>query len=233
MKINKTLIILSLLLIFCISLGAVSAADNTDMSVNDINNGDVATVESSVNVNDEISTVSEEGQINKSSEIYDDIKNATGTYNITEDYQIDTTWEIPNDNVIIEGNNHTIYGNGNQAFYISGNNVTIKNLNFVNCSATSGFGDGSAIYFWSGGSVSGCCFVNCSATSGLGCGGVIYFGSGGSVSGCSFVGCSARKGGAIYSNDGIVENCSFVGCSADSGGAIFFMVVVLLVVVVL
>ena len=50
MKINKTLIIL-LLLIFCISLGAVSATE--DISVNDIDNN-VATVESSVNVNDEI-----------------------------------------------------------------------------------------------------------------------------------------------------------------------------------
>ena len=38
MKINKNLIILSLLLIFCISLGVVSAADSTDIGVNDINN---------------------------------------------------------------------------------------------------------------------------------------------------------------------------------------------------
>ena len=222
MKINKTLIILSLLLIFCISLGAVSAADSADMSVNDINNDDIATVESSVNVDEEISTVSEEGQINKSSEIYDEIKSATGTYNITTDYQIGQTWEIPNANVIIEGNNHTIYGNGNQAFKITGNNVTIQNLNFVNCSATSGYG--GAIYFSDSssiGNVSGCSFVNCSTgDSGYG---VIYFWGDGSVGNCSFVNCSSYHGGAIYFlGDGNVSGCSFVNCSSYDGGAIFF-----------
>ena len=235
MKINKTLIILSLLLIFCINLGAVSAADNADMSVNDINNNDVTTVESSVNVNDEISTVSE-GEIHNSSEIYDNISSATGTYNITTDYQIDTTWIIPNANVIIEGNNHTIYGNGKQAFNITGNNVTIKNLNFVNCSAT---GSGGAIYFgnraWNG-RVSGCYFVNCSASD---FGGAIYFMYlGCSVSGCCFVGCNAATGGGaiyfnnfnvtyrpgvIYSYDSSVNYCIFDNNTAKSGSAIYFV----------
>ena len=245
MKINKTLIILSLLLVFSISLGAVSATEDVD--VNDIDNNYVATVESSV-MNEEISTVSE-GQINKSSEIYDDIKSATGIYNITTDYQIDKTWEISNANVIIEGNNHTIYGNGNQAFRITGNNVIIKNLNFVNCSANTG----GAIYFYNDGSgnVSGCSFVNCNGGDGgainreiggsaiyvSGCsfvncngedGGAIYLGNGGSVTSCSFVNCSSNSriyghGGAIYSYSGSVTSCSFVNCSANnSGGAIYF-----------
>ena len=244
MKINKTLIILSLLLVFY-SLGAVSATEDVD--VNDIDNNYVATVESSV-MNEEISTVSE-GQINKSSEIYDDIKSATGIYNITTDYQIDKTWEISNANVIIEGNNHTIYGNGNQAFRITGNDVIIKNLNFVNCSANTG----GAIYFYNDGSgnVSGCSFVNCNGNDGgainrkmggsainvSGCsfvncngedGGAIYLGNGGSVTSCSFVNCSSNSkiyghGGAIYSYGGSVTSCSFVNCSAnDKGGAIYF-----------
>ena len=233
MKINKTLIILSLLLIFCISLGAVSAADNTDISVNDTND-DVATVESSVNVDDEISTVSE--GIHYSSEIYEDIKSATGTYYITEDYQIDTTWEIPNANVIIEGNNHTIYGNSKRAFNINGSNVTIKNLNFVNST--------NAIKFYNDGSVSGCSFVNCRDIYAAG-GAICFVGNGdvsccsfvncmdtiefyndssdGSVSDCSFVNCSAI-GGAIHSyGGGFVSGCSFVNCSAHfDGGAISF-----------
>ena len=71
------------------------------------------------------------------------------SYYITTDYQIDQTWEITNNNVIIEGNNHTIYGNGNQSFDITGNNVTIQNLNFVNCNSS---GSGGAIYFSGSGS---------------------------------------------------------------------------------
>ena len=225
MKINKTLIILSLLLVFSISLGAVSATEDVD--VNDIDNNYVATVESSV-MNEEISTVSE-GQINKSSEIYDEIKNVTGIYNITTDYQIDKTWEIGEGNVIIEGNNHTIYGNGHQAFYITGMGVTIQNLNFVDCSS----GEGGAIYFWCSGSVVNCSFVNCSTT---GRGGAIYFFSISSskVSGCSFVNCRvlekyfSNDGGVIYfAKSGSVVNCSFVNCSVNSnfgsGGAIYFV----------
>ena len=220
MKINKTLIIISLLLIFCISLGAVSAADNTDMSVNDINNDDIATVESSVNTDEEISTVSEEGQINKSSEIYDEIKSATGTYNITTDYQIDKTWEITNNNVIIEGNNHTIYGNRNQAFRITGGNVTIKNLNFVNCTARRE--RGGAILFLKDGIVSNCNFVGCSAR---GSGGAVFFWENSVVDNCSFVNCHSNVagGGVFFSSEakGIVINSIFVGCRArSSGGAV-------------
>ena len=47
MKLNKTLIILSLLLVFCISLGAVSATDSADMSVNEVNSD---CVDDSVNI---------------------------------------------------------------------------------------------------------------------------------------------------------------------------------------
>ena len=215
MKFNKSLIIILLLLIFCISFGAVSAADNADMSVNDINNDDVATVENSVNVDGEISTVSE--GIPYSSEIYDEIKSATGTYNITGDYQIDITWEILNANVIIEGNNYTIYGNSKRAFNINGNNVIIKNLNFVDCRVEPGnsvVSSGGAIC--GAKSVSGCSFINCNASFG---GAISSYG--GSVSCCSFVGCSAGRGGAIFSDDGSVSGCSFINCNATDGGAVF------------
>ena len=246
MKLNKTLIILSLLLVFCISLGAVSAADNTDMSVNDTTDNSVATVESSA-INEEINAVSD-GKIHKSSEIYDEIYDIRGTYYITNDYEIDETWEIPNrrvfHDIIIEGNNHTIYGNGKQAFNIINSKVIIKNLNFVNCSG----GSGGAIYFNGNNcSVSGCSFVGCSANEGgavcwytfvtnadvSGCSfvncssggssGAIYIGETGSVSGCSFVNCSANnEGGAIYIYTGSVSGCSFVNCSvSNKGGAIY------------
>ncbi len=210
MKINKSLIILSLLLVFCISLGAVSAVDNADMSVNDIDNGYVTAVEGSVN----------DGGIRNSSEIYDEIKNATGIYYITNDYQIDKTWQITNNNVIIDGNNHTIYGNRNQAFRITGGNITIKNLNFVNCSANRE--RGGAILFLKDGFVSNCNFVGCSAR---GSGGAVFFWENSVVDNCSFMNCHSNVagGGVFFSSEakGVVTNSVFIGCSArSSGGAI-------------
>ena len=49
MKINKNLIILLLLLIFCISISTVSAVDNEDIQMNDINNN-IITAKNSVNI---------------------------------------------------------------------------------------------------------------------------------------------------------------------------------------
>ena len=225
MKLNKTLIILSLLLIFCISLGTVSATE--DISVNDIDNG-VATVESSINLDDGINAVNE-GEIRNSSEIADEINTATGTYNIEYDYKIDKTWVIDGDNLIIEGKNHTIYGEGKLAFRINGKNVIIKNLNFINFSVF--YGLGGAIY-WNGvsGSVITCNFTNCSSSNG-GSGGAIYWNSnGGSVSACNFDSCSSYRGGAICWGGemggaiGSVSACNFTNCSANggSGGAIYW-----------
>ena len=163
MKINKTLIILSLLLIFCITLGTVSATE--DIMVNDTATDDsVATVESSP-INEEINTVGD-GEIHNSSEIYSEINLAIDTYYIEYDYQIDQTWDIFVD-IIIDGQGHTIYGNWKQAFNIEGTGITIRNFNFVNCSVND---KGGAIYFVgngvSGGSVSSCSFVNCSDNNG-------------------------------------------------------------------
>ena len=213
MKMNKTLIILSLLLVFCISLGAVSATE--DISVNDIDNN-VATVESSV-MNEEINAVGD-GEILNSSE-NKDIEQASSFYRMEYDYQIDKTWEITKSNVVIDGQGHTIYGNGKQAFNIWGNSVTIKNLNFVNCSAS---GDGGAIYFmsWGYSYVINCSFVNCSASDD---GGAIYFSGSGFVENCSFVNCSASDdAGAINMGSGFVRDCSFVRCESIYGGAVFF-----------
>lgn len=215
MKINKNLIILSLLLVFCITLGAVSATEDISADTDD---NSVAAFEGSV-MNEEINTVSDSG-IHYSSEIYDEIKNATGTYNITADYQIDKTLEITNNNVIIEGNNHTIYGNKNQAFRITGDNIIIQNLNFVNCTASRE--RGGAILFLKGGAVSNCNFVGCSAR---GSGGAVFFWEDSVVDNCIFVSCNSNVagGGVFFSSEakGFVSHSIFVDCSArSSGGAV-------------
>ena len=231
MKFNKSLIIVSVL-IFCIGLSAVSAVDSSDIS------NSVDTDQEGIT---EIVTLAS-GTTHYSSEIAKSIANAKGTYNINYDYKIDTTLNIVNPNVIIEGNHHTIYGEGKQAFRINANDVTIQNLNFVNCKAFMG----GAIYFdFVKGNVCGCSFTDCSAEKAGGAilsegdkllsvvdctftnckgtnkldyypsGGAICCGSG-SVTGCTFKDCTASGGGAIYMISGSVENCSFSGGSAGT-----------------
>ena len=173
-------------------------------------------------MNEEINELSG-GPILPSHMINPPIERATGIYKINNDYQIDSTWVISNDNVVIDGQGHTIYGHGKQAFDIKGSSVTIKNLNFVNCSS----GKGGAICFKGAkGNVSGCSFVGCSADDG----GAIYSYGSSEVNHCNFVYCSAHDyGGAIsFIKDSfvfdcsIVFDCSFVNCSSGVGGAIYF-----------
>ena len=74
-------------------------------------------------------------------DLQNDIENSQGILNINQDYIYNNTTDIAlneginltKSNFIINGNNHTINGN-NQAglFSITGNNITIKNLNFAN-----------------------------------------------------------------------------------------------------
>ena len=155
-----------------------------------------------------------------------DLAKSGATINLTKDYKYYGDSDINpiyiTKSLTIDGQGHTIDGsNSARIFQISADNVTIKNINFINCKSET---SGSAIYWEStAGVVSGCSFVNCSAKFN---GGAIYWnGASGVVSGCSFVNCySDNDGGAIRwisKDDGVVSGCSFVNCIADlTGGAI-------------
>ena len=134
---------------------------------------------------------------------------------------------ITRDNLVIDGNDHTIDG-GNQAliFHVYANNVTLKNIRFINSFGAvefekdgsiegskfinnSGRSDGGAVIFHQDGVVNGCEFKNNSATYN---GGAVYLNSGGSVKNSNFSDnhVTVEKGGAIFfTNGGIVENCVF------------------------
>ena len=143
----------------------------------------------------------------------------------------------------IDGKGHTIDAKGQaRIFNISrADNVTIKNITFINAKAA---GDGGAIYcsYSYNLSVYGCTFINntaddnggaiychrrnltiseCDFESNSAYGGAAIFCSYDmNISGCNFTGNNADYGGAIVSQSGIVSNCSFVSNSAGAGGAI-------------
>ena len=231
MKINKTLIIISLFLVFCISLGTVSATDNN--SIKDIqeisildsviveNVNEVSAVDGGRN-NNQINSLSEgEGSY---AELDQAIKNAgdklilNKSYKYSNEKQYENGIEINKDNFILEGNGFTIDGaNLTRAFNVKGANVIIENLNFINCKSDFG---GAIYWTGNGGVVSGCNFTDCNATEG---GAIYWAGADGSVSGCNFTDCNAANGGGAincYSVDGSVSGCNFTDCSAGYGGAI-------------
>ena len=111
----KFLRIVFILLFLIMSMGLVSAQDNlTD------------TIQTDISPTDEIGSFEE---------LENDITNANGTLEITKDYINDDYLEgieIARDNLVINGNNHTIDGNGQSIFSITGSNITINNLVFVN-----------------------------------------------------------------------------------------------------
>ena len=232
MKINKNLIILLLLLIFCISISTVSAVDNEDIQMNDINNNSI-TAENSVNIdrmnligdcelnnneNFAVLTVNPEdlNKVNSNSEVYVSANGNDendGTYN--NPYKTFEHALAVSDNIIFIGEyildkeviiNKNITLSGVDDAVLSGNKT--HRILFVQNSVAVTIND---LTFKDGNSSKG---------------GAIYFnGVGGSVIGGSFVNCSSGCGGAIYfsGSGSSVSGCSFVGCDATvDGGAIYF-----------
>ena len=167
-----------------------------------------------------------------------DVKNDS-QIQLTKDYNVYSPLLVNASNVIIDGKGHSIVSDESDAFYIKGNNVTIKNIvfknsriysngrdfNLINCSFFNSTDyEGGAVYLGYNSTVIGCSFVNC--TSKLQ-GGAIYLYGNGTIVNSSFENCSADNswGGAIYSEKGncSVISCIFKNCFTDSsGGAIYF-----------
>ncbi len=182
-------------------------------------------------------------------DLNNDIKNIApnSAYNITRDYKFDGKGQtiilndriivISQDNIIINGNGHTIDAGGSQnfaIFKITGNNVTIKDLIFINSDPGTIMGPtiyGNARYqkvlspiCWYGndGVLEGCIFNNdCSVN----CGAITWMGNNGIINNCLFENNIARGvGGAIYigGTNNTISNCRFVNSSSQlSGEAIY------------
>ena len=147
---------------------------------------------------------------------------------LDRNYSCEESWgmvdgiQISQSNLVIDGKDHTIDAKSKTRifFVYRADNVTIKNIKFINCRIDAG--TGGAIYWYksAGGSVSGCSFVNCHANQYAGA--IDWSESaGGSVSGCSFVNCHANQyAGAIdwsESAGGSVSGCSFIGNTVNDG----------------
>ena len=227
MKSNfKFLLILSILLLGCICVGSTFAAD---ISVSNVDNAiNLESIDDSSQNDVEINNLQAgEGNFTELQKIIDD---ANGTLILDKNYKYvsEDNMEdgvIINNPLIIDGQGHTLDASDLvRIFVVNSNDVTLKNINFINGDAEIG----SAIYWNDGdnGRVTDCKFINCI---GFNSGAIYWGGDNGAVIGCEFINCSCdaglSDGGAIFWMSGenaMVKDCNFTNCYAHSGGAIYF-----------
>ena len=238
-RLDKKLIILTLLLVLIIGIGAVSAADNsTDEKIASSNDQVELSVTNDVKVsssNESTLGANVDFSGTKFSELKTAINGATtgDVIVLNNDIINDQSKDIHIEKAItIEGNGHTIDALGlSGIFYIKANNVKLNNITFTNAKNYH-YGDdemyGGAIC-WEGnnGIVNNSIFTNNYADSGprwSGSGGAIDWrqGSEGQIFNCKFYNNYANiSGGAIFGqSDLIIENSIFSYNRAPEGGAI-------------
>ena len=150
--------------------------------------------------------------------------NSNATIYLNDDYTFDSSYDSElicgiaiERTVTIEGNNHTINGNKEaRIFQMHGDNIILKNINFINAYADESFtyaGDyGGAIYGRDTVFAINCTFTDNTA----GRGAAMYQGD---AINCTFIGNNATEGGAMYSGNAI--NCTFIDNTATNGTAMY------------
>ena len=214
MKYKKTIILLALV-VFLLSIAGVSASeiDNTvaseDTGVIELSH-EIESADNNLGTSEE-QKVTQTDNEEKTGETDDGsfgaLESKIGrassgdTVYLENNYSCEDSWtqvtgiSILPSNLVIDGQGHSIDAKQKtRIFDVNAENVTIKNIKFINAKFNH---YGGAIY-WSSS-------------------------ANGSVSGCSFVNCSAEYGGAICWSDsanGIISDCVFINVNAHYGKAI-------------
>ena len=216
----KNIMLVTFLLLAILTIGAVSAAEDTNDTLTDDNS-----VELSQELEDEMVSTADDGNdvLSVDESTYSELSNeidSGGIVSLRHDYYAydsGSTIVITKNNTRINGNGAVIdmAGSNIQVFKVKASGVTIKNLTIKNVNYDD---DGGAIYFNSNGAVENCNFINTTLTW-YGDGAVCFEGSG-TVVNCNFVNNTADYGGAISLHSGSIENCNFENNAARCGGAI-------------
>ena len=185
MKNNKFIVHLFILVVFLISITAISAAD-----LNETNDVDV------------LKDVNETSSFDS---LHDEIKDKDSNFTFERDYEFNNETDknysgginVTKDNFIINGNNHKIdCKNQSRAFYITGKNVVINDLTILN-----GFYDyGSAINDDSTLTLNNVTFKNCFGKGENSNYGALYFSSNKAVlniNNCKFIDNGGENGASI------------------------------------
>ena len=145
------------------------------------------------------------------------ILNKNYKYNDSQDLVFINGFTIEKDNFVIDGRGYTISGeNEASIFNFMGNNVVLKNINFIKAFSIN---DGGAVYFNGNGTLQNCSFDHVNSVNG----GAVYFNGNAIIKDCNFTWNYAdQNGGAVYfAADALVENSNLNGNQALRAGAIY------------
>lgn len=140
--------------------------------------------------------------------------------NLNRDFYLTETIIIDVDDIILDGQGHTIHATGNkQILFITANNITLKNITFKNAHSDN---DGGAIFNLNGSlKIVNCDFIDNHTD--MSDGGAIYNDEGHVIiEDCDFNGNSAKFGGAIYNGNTLkLTGCNFSNNHSTRGPSIF------------
>ena len=204
------------MLVFIVSISAVNAHDS-DIGVfaNQADYGTLKTddVGNFTELNDEIGKIQTGGNLTLKKDYAYDFNDSDFSDGI----------RIYQDNIVIDGAGHTINGLGHvRIFNVVSNNVTLKNINFINGYSNK---SGGAIFAVNNVNILNSTFINNSARSG---GAVCFNGTTAdvTVNGYFEDNRAERTGGALYfggqSKNNTVSSEFYNNFAGQSGGAIFF-----------
>ena len=206
--------IMIVMLVLIMSLGVVCAADNVnDVAISDDGQDTLQITQNESYAAGESSFTDLDGEI----------KNAGMVLELTKDYTFNNATDdemginVSRDNFVINGGGHTLDGNfQSRIFVISGNNVTISNVNFINGYRPEK--SGGAIYVMGSLTLNNVTFYNNYARSG----GAVFLNGKITINDALFNENKAEVGGAvsILGNTEII-NSIFNRNQALSGGALF------------
>ncbi len=205
--------IMIVMLVLTMSLGAVCAADNVNDVVISDDGQDTLQISQ-----DESYAVSEpsfsdlDGEIQKAGMVLELTKDYTFN-NATDD---DMGINISKDNFVINGEGHTLDGNfQSRILVISGNNVTISNVNFINGYRPEK--SGGAIYVMGSLTLNNVTFYNNYARSG----GAVFLNGKITINDALFAQNKAEVGGAVSTlGETTIINSIFNGNKGENGGAL-------------
>ena len=206
--------IMIVMLVLIMSVGAVCAADNVDDVVISDDGQDTLQI-----TQDETYATGE----SSFTDLAGEIKNAGMVLELTKDYTFNNETDdeiginISRDNFVLNGGGHTLDGNfQSRIFIISGNNITISNLNFINGDRSEK--SGGALYVLGSLTLNNVNFYNNVARNG----GAVYVNGNLTINDALFADNNAINGGAIYLNDKTtINNAIFNSNQGSTGGAIY------------
>ena len=225
-NLNKVVIVF-LFLIF-LSISVVSAQDNATSEIDLSENTTILEVEADDRLNVEMNKSDLKGSTSTFTDLQNIINGASSgsTITLNKDYTyvFGDNAIIINKPLTIDGKNHVLNGRlATRIFWIGGDQVTLKNIRFINANNTQTDWGGAIDWFGDNANLENCYFKNNHARK---LGGAIYLhGTQGNIKNCTFNNNHAEKGGAVYwnGNNGKLSACSFNNNHAKwYGGAVYW-----------